>query len=163
MVISAFQFCRTFNRPVVAGLAMWLSGLVCLFCCAATCAASTDHCAMDDSAMVGSVQSEAQENGEHACCAKQRRAEEAKTAAKARISPDGAITTERDPEVCCALKARLTAAVPLPVPPQIPGVELVAVTLPVLIVEPTPIAYPRDAIPPLNRGDTHLRCCVFLI
>jgi hypothetical protein len=125
-------------RLLVAGLLFSTSGLACLLLCATVCAENAPKA--------------------RACC--HESAEE--RAASGGV--DGvAIDRTRDAAGCCMLRARNTLAAPVPsgfdAPASPPPSSATLVVAP---AAPLPTA-PVVSGPVHNRGDTHLRCCVFLI
>src|SRR5262249_38596789 len=130
---------------IVPALAIWLSGLACLIVCASTCAraeaAPTAH--------------------PRACCARSAQIE-AEESCGALVSLDE-IRGEPSFDGCCFLTARSTTQAPVPksftvVPSSALARTDFWIECDASLPQPSP-----PATPVLDRGDTHLRCCVFLI
>ena len=134
------------TRAIAPALAVWLSGVACLLACAAMCgrAAAAEHPAVERACCHRSAEIEAEESG---CAA----------------LPSDELRGEPSLASCCFLRAR--ASIPGPVPKSVAAPLAAPVACGVPTVENfagAPIAA-AASFPVLNRGDTHLRCCVFLI
>lgn len=131
-------------RIVAPALAVWLSGVICLMCCSEICRAETDDC---------------HGTTEPSCCAPKTEALDADVEPPAALS----VPLESAPARGCMLStARPDIEAPLP------DGSLTAPALPAMVdvpvaSRPEPIAGVASTYPVRSRGDTHLRCCVFLI
>ena len=132
------------TRAIAPALAVWLSGIACLLACTSMCARAADHSAPARACCHRSAEIEAEESG-------------AVTGAVAELRGEPSLDS------CCFLRAR--ASVPGPVPKSVDAPLAPPVARDVVASDAA--ARPQTAavasFPPLNRGDTHLRCCVFLI
>ncbi len=135
------------TRAIAPVLVVWLSGVACLLVCASMCARTAEA---------------AEHQQRHACCA---RSAEIEAEESCDAAPPGAdMRAEASLTECCLLTARASTRAPLPqgfAIPLAPAVARVAPT--VAIADGTVVPIPTASAPVLNRGDTHLRCCVFLI
>ena len=131
------------RRAIAPALALWLSGVCCLLMCAAVCG--------EPGAGAASARD---------CCA--RSAEiEAEEAACSGPAIGGPATHAAG--TCCFLSTRAAAHVPRP---DTSAAPLASPDARVSTVVPTPVeppAPPRATVLATSRGDTPLRCCVFLI
>lgn len=132
------------TRTIAATVVFWLSGLACLVVCATGCA-------------------EAKGAASHvpACCARSA-AIDAEASCEAGL-PGDVLRGEPSFASCCFLAARPDGRAPAPgnAFPDAPAAEPAGVDLRLRSasapVDPAPVEYLPD------RGDTHVRCCVFLI
>lgn len=130
------------DRAIAPVLALWLSGVCCLLLCVSVCAESA-----------------AASSAKRGCCARGVEID-------AEASCDGpAIAGEGQGAggACCFLSSRPMTNAPLPDGSQAPVAASATSSAPVAVAT-APVA-PAFVAAPLarNRGDTYLRCCVFLI
>ena len=139
------------GRTLVPLLLVWLSGVGCLLYCATLCQTSAPESCAPAPAVAA----------EHACCTDSGETAEAETPAT--LPNQRALRAETHSTTCCMLARRGSVEAPVP-----DGVHSPAATgvrrhdLPVAAAASAP-AIPVRHAPPRSRGDTHLRCCVFLI
>jgi hypothetical protein len=130
------------DRAIAPVLALWLSGICCLLLCVSVCAEPA-----------------AASSAEHGCCTRSAEIE-------AEASCDGpAIAGEGQGagSTCCFLTSRHATNAPLPDGSPAPVAACATSSAPVAVAT-APVAPAYVAAPLVqNRGDTYLRCCVFLI
>ena len=129
------------DRAIAPILALWLSGVCCLLLCVSVCAepASTP--------------------AEHDCCARSAAIEAEESCEGAVIAVEG----RGSGGTCCFLASRHATNAPLPEGSSAPLAPPVAGAAPVAVAAAPMARVPVAAAPVQNRGDTYLRCCVFLI
>ena len=128
------------RRAIAPVLAVWLSGLCCLLMCTAVCA---------EPAVV---------RGD--CCARN-----AAIAAEEEACSGPAIAGEASPSEsgCCFLTSRVATTATMPEAPAVAAAPAAVSAATVVFAVVDPDSPPPAAVPATSRGDTYLRCCVFLI
>ena len=150
MIVRRAISSRGPGRVLASLLLVWVSGAACLLHCATICAAdvveeASGHCA-----------TMAEEPAASCCCD-----EEPAETVEVEEGHD-AVRGVSEASACCLLRAREAFPAPVPTSVDAPAVEPASVELPTLAAVEPPC--PTDsALPIRNRGDTYLRCCVFLI
>ena len=129
------------DRAIAPVLALWLSGVCCLLLCASVC---TDR---------------EPASAERGCCVRSAEieAEEACEGAAMGVEGSGAGGT------CCFLSSRRATSAPLPDGFGTPAAPPVSGTVPDAVAAAPDARIAVATLPVQNRGDTYLRCCVFLI
>lgn len=130
------------DRAIAPVLALWLSGVCCLLLCASVCA------------------DRAPASAEHGCCARSAEIEaEESCGAGAAIGVEGSGAGG----TCCFLSSRHATSAPLPDGFGTPAAPPVSSTVPAAVAAAPDARVAVVTLPVQNRGDTYLRCCVFLI
>lgn len=146
-----------FGRLITPLLLVWLSGVGCLLHCAAICASGAPE------AHDAAAARPAEASGEHACCHAPGELDAGDAAGEA---PGGlpaarALRGDGATDSCCMLAGR--RSIRAPVPDGVDAPVVVARRYAGPLAAAAPPVLPARSLPVLNRGDTHLRCCVFLI
>ena len=140
---------RSTGRVLASFLLVWMSGVACLLHCATVCAHAATEEARSCSAMA--------ETASDSCCCEEEAAETIE------VEPGrDAARGVTEASSCCLLRAREAAPAPVPASVDAPAIEAAAPAIQVLAAS-TPVYSGDRAQPIRNRGDTYLRCCVFLI
>ena len=132
------------GRLIAPAITVWLSGALCLITCLAVCASSATAC---------------EASSEHSCC------ERMSEAADADAEPPASISAESVTGVsgCCLMFGNR---------PTVEGPQRVETSIDadaperfIASVQPAgqDVARFVSTLPVRSRGDTYLRCCVFLI
>ena len=130
------------DRAIAPVLALWLSGVCCLLLCVSVCGEPA-----------------AASPAEHSCCARSAEIEAEESCEGPAIAVEG----QGAGGTCCFLASRSTTNAPLPDGSYAPAAPPVTGVAPVAVAAAPAAPVQIASAPVQNRGDTYLRCCVFLI
>lgn len=132
------------GRLLAPAITVWLSGALCLITCLAVCASSAAAC---------------EASSEHSCCERMNQASDADAEPTASISAESVTGVSG----CCLMLGNR----PTVEGPQRHETSIDAESSERLIASVQPagqdVARFASTLPVRSRGDTYLRCCVFLI
>ena len=129
------------DRAIAPVLALWLSGVCCLLLCVSVCAEA------------------ATPSADHGCCARSAEIEAEASCEGPAIAVEG----RGGDGSCCFLGSRHATNAPLPDLSSSPLAPPATGTAPIVVAASVADRPAVAALPVQNRGDTYLRCCVFLI
>ena len=138
---------RRMSAAAVIMLALWSSGVGCLWCCAS-----------DLPAMMNQPGTAMAPHRSQSCAARRRCCESTESNQRAAIRE-----TSSTADHCCPIGAHRSGPATLPLSSQRQALAVtgIAVTMPIAFTRAAPLLIADT--PPTNKGSTYLRCCVFLI